>query len=155
MGDVAEIETQILLSAGAIEYLAGRAIFSGVPVVVRGIRGIVAVEQVTTRGYKSFRAFKSAMGPAGPGKAWHHIVGQTPSNVAKFGPESVHNTGNLMKLPHGKGSIHAKISGYYSSIRPGVTGSSTMTVRQWLATKSYQFQYDFGIQTLKQFGLVF
>lgn len=95
------------------------------------------------------------MGPAGPGQSWHHILEQTPGNVAKFGNQAIHNTGNLMKLPHGAGSIHAKVSGFYSSIQPTVTGSSTMTVRQWLSTKSYQFQYDFGIQKLIDFGWKF
>lgn len=89
------------------------------------------------------------MGPAGPGQAWHHIVEQTPGNLAKFGNQTIHNTGNLMKLPHGAGSIHARVSGYYSSIQPFTGGQ---TVRQWLSTQSYQSQYNFGIKTLKQFG---
>jgi hypothetical protein len=57
-----------------------------------------------------------------------------------------------MKLSAGKGSIHARISGFYSSIQQKVTGSSTMTVRQWLSTQSYQQQYEFGIKILKQFS---
>ena len=44
------------------------------------------------QGYHSFSAFKRAMGPAGPGKSWHHIVEQTKGNVARFGPERLHNT---------------------------------------------------------------
>ena len=89
------------------------------------------------------------MGPAGPGQAWHHIVEQTPSNIIKFGNEAIHNTDNLMVLEHGAGSIHAKISGYYSSIQPFTGG---VTVRQWLSTQDFQEQYDFGIQILKKFG---
>jgi hypothetical protein len=37
------------------------------------------------RGFRSHRAFTRAMGPAGPGKQWHHIVEQTPGNVTRFG----------------------------------------------------------------------
>ncbi|MDD4970330.1 MAG: hypothetical protein PHT07_12970 [Paludibacter sp.] len=43
-----------------------------------------------TRGYSSFRAFKAANGSAGEGMAWHHIVEQNLSNIAKFGPEAIH-----------------------------------------------------------------
>ena len=102
-----------------------------------------------SQGFRSFSSFKRAMGPAGPGQAWHHIVEKTPGNLAKFGNQTIHNTGNLMKLPHGAGSIHARVSGYYSSIQPFTGGQ---TVRQWLSTQSYQSQYNFGIKTLKQFG---
>ena len=56
---------------------------------------------------------------------------------------------HTVKLPHGAGSIHTKVSGYYSSKQPFTGGQ---TVRQWLSTQSYQVQHDFGIQTLKQFG---
>jgi len=100
-------------------------------------------------GFKSFSSFKRAMGPAGPGKAWHHIVEQGGNNVTKFGANRIHNISNIIKLPHGKGSIHTKISGYYSSKQPFTNGQ---TVRQWLGSQSYQQQYDFGIRTLKQFG---
>jgi hypothetical protein len=100
-------------------------------------------------GFKSFNAFKRAMGVAGEGQAWHHIVEQTTSNVERFGAEAIHNTNNLIKLPNGAGSIHARISGYYSSIRPFTEGK---TVRQWLSTKSFQEQYEFGVKTLKDLG---
>lgn len=63
--------------------------------------------------------------------------------------EAIHNAKNIIKLPHGAGSIHAKISGFYSS-KQAFTGGKT--VRQWLSTQSYQQQYEFGIKTLKQFG---
>jgi hypothetical protein len=101
------------------------------------------------QGFNSFSAFKRAMGPAGPGQAWHHIVEQTPGNIVKFGNQTIHNTTNLMKLPNGAGTIHARVSGYYSSIQPFTGGQ---TVRQWLSTQSYQAQYDFGLQTLRNFG---
>jgi hypothetical protein len=55
----------------------------------------------------------------------------------------------LIKLQHGAGSIHARVSGYYSSKQPFTGGQ---TVRQWLSTQSFQQQYDFGIKILKQFG---
>ena len=56
---------------------------------------------------------------------------------------------NIIKLPHGKNTIHSKISGFYSSKQPFTNG---VTVREWLSTKSYEEQYEFGIETLKMFG---
>ena len=61
----------------------------------------------------------------------------------------LHNTGNLIKLPHGKGTIHNQISGFYSSKQPFTGGK---TVREWVSGKPFQEQFDFGIQTIKDFG---
>lgn len=52
-------------------------------------------------------------------------------------------------FPGGKGSIHAKISGYYFSKQDFTYG---MTVREWLSTQSYEDQYSFGINKLIEFG---
>ena len=98
-----------------------------------------------TEGFKTFREFKNAYGPAGTGYAWHHIVEQTPSNIAKFGPEKIHNINNMIRLPHGPGSQHALISGFYSSKQNFTHG---LTVRQWLSTKSFSEQYEFGLKII-------
>ena len=108
----------------------------------------VAIKAVG-RGFNTFDEFKAALGAAGKGKAWHHIVEQGGNNVTKFGAQNIHNTENLIVLDHGKGSIHAQVSGYYSSKQPFTGGQ---TVRQWLSTQSFQQQYDFGIKILKQHG---
>lgn len=112
-----------------------------------GVRSIAPGGGVQS--FQSFSAFKRAMGPAGPGKAWHHIVEQNPANLGKFGADVIHTTSNVIKLPHGAGSIHAKISGHYSSIQRYTGGK---TVRKWLNTKSFEFQRNYGIQKLKEFG---
>ena len=75
--------------------------------------------------FATFNSFKQAMGSAGPGKAWHHIIEQTSGNISKFVAYKIHNANNLIKLPHGAGSIYAKVSGYYSSIKP-FTGGKTV-----------------------------
>lgn len=103
----------------------------------------------TGKGFQTFTDFKKANGPAGEGMAWHHIVEQHGDNLANFGAEAIHNTNNLIRLPHGKGSIHANISGFYSSKPPFAEG---MTVRKWLSSKSFQEQYKYGIETLKRYG---
>ncbi len=94
------------------------------------------------QGFKSFNAFKKIMGKAGKDKHWHHIVEQTKNNIARFGNESVHNTRNLVRV---NATNHYKISAHYSSKLPGMN----QTVRKWLSTKSYEFQYNYGINILK------
>ena len=101
------------------------------------------------RGFASFGALKRAIGPAGPGQAWHHIVEQTAGNVERFGAEAIHNTNNVVRLAHGAGQIHNKISGYYSSIQRFTNGQ---TVRQWLAPQSFEAQRAFGLKTMEMFG---
>jgi len=110
---------------------------------------VAKIPIIVGRGFKSFNEFKRVMGSAGSGYAWLHIVEQTPANLAKFGPDRIHNTANLIRLPHGKGSIHAKVSGYYSSKQFFTQGK---TVREWLSQYDYEFQYQFGINTLEKFG---
>jgi hypothetical protein len=98
------------------------------------------------RAWKSFSGFKKAMGKAGPGKQWHHIVEQTPGNVQRFGPESLHNTRNVVPLEE---ALHTRVSAFYSSISEGITRSSRLTVRQWLSTQSYEAQRDFGLLAIE------
>ncbi|NMO13454.1 hypothetical protein HPC49_23275 [Pyxidicoccus fallax] len=98
------------------------------------------------RAWKSHSGFKKAMGPAGPGKEWHHIVEQTPGNVQRFGPEALHNTENVIPLDKG---LHTRVSAFYSSIQESVTRSPRLTVRQWLSTQSYEAQRDFGLSAIE------
>jgi len=100
------------------------------------------------KGFATFDDFKDAFGAAGPGLAWHHVVEQT-INSGKFAAELLHNPANLLKLPHGKGTIHAKISGYYNS-RPDF--AKGLKLREWLSKKSFKEQFDFGIKTINRFG---
>jgi len=111
---------------------------------VRAARGAAALGG---RGFESFSALKRALGPAGPGQHWHHIVEQTPGNLDRFGAQSVHNTQNVVRLDAG---VHQQISGYYSSIQPFTNGQ---TVRQWLGTQPFSEQAQFGLDTLRRFGV--
>ena len=93
----------------------------------------------------SYSGFKRAMGSAGPGKEWHHIVEQTPDNVKRFGAQALHNTENVVPLDKG---FHTRISSFYSSVRRDITGSP-LTVRKWLSTRSYEAQREFGLLALE------
>ncbi|WP_216627237.1 hypothetical protein [Corallococcus exercitus] len=97
------------------------------------------------KGYSSFKSFKRAMGPAGNGKEWHHLVEQTDGNVARFGPQALHNTENVIPLDK---ELHARISAFYSSKSLRMTGSDSLTVRQWLSTQPYAAQREFGLMII-------
>jgi hypothetical protein len=99
----------------------------------------------TYRAFKSFTAFKRAMGPAGEGKNWHHLVEQHAGNLKRFGAEALHNTENVIKLDT---PLHNRVSAFYSSIQKELT-NSTLTVRQWLSTQSYEAQRQFGLRAIE------
>ncbi len=106
------------------------------------------------RGYKNMAAFRKVEGSASPGNELHHIVEQNGFkglNEQKFGKTNIHNTKNLIDIP-GKdaGTLHKKVTGYYNS--KDSRFSDTKIIREWLADKSFQFQYDFGIARLKELG---
>jgi hypothetical protein len=103
-------------------------------------------ESAAQEGFTSFRALKRYLGSAGEGNVWHHIVEQRPSNIARFGAEAIHNTGNVIPVT---AEVNQKLANLYSSIRKGITGSDTLTVRQWLNSKSFAEQRAFGLQALE------
>ncbi len=105
-----------------------------------------------TRGFAKFEDFKKFWGPAGRGRAWHHIVEQTAANIARFGATSIHNPSNMVPLAHYKGSVHMQISGLYKSNQQKITGHAKMSVRQWLSTKSFAEQYQFGLEAMARVG---
>jgi hypothetical protein len=98
------------------------------------------------RAWGSYSGFKSAMGAAGNGKEWHHLVERTPGNVKRFGGEALHNTENVVALDK---TLHTRISAFYSSLQPKITNSNTLTIRQWLSTQSYEAQREFGLLAIK------
>ncbi len=98
------------------------------------------------RAFKSFDDFKDFMGSPGSGNQWHHIVEQREANLKRFGPEALHNTENVVPLG---GSLHTDLSAFYSSKQLEVTGSRTLTVRQWLGTQSYEAQREFGLRAIE------
>jgi hypothetical protein len=98
------------------------------------------------RSWGSFSGLKSALGPAGKGKQWHHIVEQTPGNVERFGPHALHNTQNVIALDE---ALHIRVSAFYSRLNWRLTGSQNMTIRQWLSTQSYDAQREFGLRAIE------
>jgi hypothetical protein len=92
----------------------------------------------------SFASLKRALGPAGERRHWHHIVEQ--SKLAQFGANAIHNTDNVVSVAD---DVHYKITGFYNSIQDFTDGQ---TVRQWLNGRTFEFQYEFGMDILRKFG---
>jgi hypothetical protein len=123
---------------------------TAVAVTAQGLKGTAAgASPASFRSWGSFSGLKSALGSAGQGKQWHHIIEQTPGNVERFGPRALHNTENVIAIDEG---IHRKISAYYSSKDPRFTGGQT--VRQWLSGQSLQAQRKFGLTVLQGYGVI-
>lgn len=109
-----------------------------------------ALKTLPDKGFSSFDDLKKFLGSPGENKAWHHIVEQNQIRNSNLPSQSVHNLKNIVSIPSGfKGSIHSKISGYYSSIQSFSDGK---TVREWLRGKSFDEQLAFGINVLKKYG---
>ena len=96
-------------------------------------------------GYHSFNAFKRAQGKAGDGMQWHHIVEQNPANKARFSPYQLHNVDNLVRIDR---ATHNKINAHYSSNLPG----TQTRVRDVLSPKSFDEQYEYGLNVLREHG---
>ncbi|MBE4749500.1 hypothetical protein G4177_15150 [Corallococcus sp. ZKHCc1 1396] len=140
VGSVAVVENTVVISLPATAIVA----------VIQGRGGLAAgVGSVGVRSWGSFSGLKNALGPAGKGKQWHHIVEQTEGNVQRFGPNTLHNTENVISIDEG---VHRRISSYYSSKDSPFTGAQT--VRQWLSGQSFQAQRDFGLKLLRDFGVI-
>lgn len=124
----------ISLPATAVA-MAAQGMGSGGPVSGEGFRS-----------WGSFSGLKNALGSAGEGKEWHHIVEQTSGNVERFGPHAVHNTQNVIPLEK---ELHAQVSAFYSRKRFFITNSESLTVREWLSTQSFEAQREFGLQAIE------
>ncbi|MFE8598319.1 SitA5 family polymorphic toxin [Archangium violaceum] len=98
------------------------------------------------RAWRSHSGITNALGSPGKGKRWHHIVEQHASNIKRFGPEAIHNTENVIPLDEG---LHTAVSAFYSSKRRFITGTGSLTVRQWIRTQSYEAQREFGLRAME------
>jgi len=90
---------------------------------------------------------KKSLGSPGEGNQWHHIVEQCQIRKSGFSAIQIQNVDNIIAVDK---ATHTKISGYYKSHVPG----TKISVRDWLAGKSYSEQYEFGKQVLKNFGVI-
>ncbi len=136
-----------LASVGQVSAVA--VVGSSIVISLPATAVAMAAQSAGFSSWGSFSGLKNALGSAGEGKQWHHIVEQTEGNIQRFGPHALHNTENVIALDEG---IHRQISAYYSSKDPRFTGGQT--VRQWLSGQSFQAQREFGLKILQDHGVV-
>ena len=101
------------------------------------------------KGFNNFTQLKRYLGSAGEGNEWHHIVEQCQINKSGFDAKMIHNTENIISISR---ETHIKISAYYNSIDEYLC--PTMRVRDYLATKSFIEQYEYGLKVLRNYGVI-
>lgn len=105
--------------------------------------------QSTGKGFSSFGALKSFLGSPGENMHWHHIVEKCQIQKSGFTSVQVNNTSNVIPVD---AQTHAKISGYYNTTSFRFTNG--LSVRNWLAGQPFQVQFDFGMNVLRDFGVI-
>jgi hypothetical protein len=75
-------------------------------------------------------------------------VTQGGTNAANIPPEQLHNTENVIRLPT---LLHEQVNAEYQ--RPAEDGSGR-TVYEWLQTKSYEFQREYGLKVLRKLHIL-
>ena len=105
-------------------------------------------------GFNSFRKLKDYLGDPGKGNVYHHIVEQSQikNNRAGFDATWVHNVNNVVKVSN---SMNQTINRFYSGKQDiaGFVNTGSQTFRDWITTKSFQEQYEWGIKVLNYFGV--
>ncbi|MDR3507847.1 MAG: hypothetical protein P4L64_08120 [Caulobacteraceae bacterium] len=108
--------------------------------------------------FSSFDAFKKAgfasgdlekyFGPAGDGWEYHHIVEQG-ANGAKIAPEVLNSPSNIIRIPK---LLHEEVSAEFAKMT--YRGGRKMSVRAYHAGKSFEEQYQLGIDVLRSVGVI-
>lgn len=113
-----------------------------------GKYGDELVALVGEKGFDTFDQLKRYLGPAGDGMEWHHIVEQSQIIKSGFSPRTIHNTSNIIAVEEG---THDLVSAVYNT---NVAGPGSGKVRNWLAGQSFGDQYEFGLQVLRNLGVI-
>ena len=130
--------------------VAGAAIGAVVGMVGKTVIAKLAAigPKVTTKtGFASFSKLKSAIGRAGDGRAWHHIVEQCQAKSTRsgFDVKDINTATNVKATPK---EVHKEISRYYSSKQKFTNGK---TVRDWLNGQNFDKQFELGLEKWEEF----
>ena len=60
------------------------------------------------------------------------------------------NVNNIISVSK---DVHNKITGHYNTTTFDFTAKG-QSVRDWLAGNSFQFQYEYGLKVLRDFGVI-
>ncbi|QXX76385.1 hypothetical protein MHY1_03225 [Methylovirgula sp. HY1] len=86
-------------------------------------------------------------GPAGDGYQYHHIV-EVGINGGAIPTSRLQSTDNIIRIPT---LLHEEISAAYGRSAPT---ARNMSLRQWLNGQSYQMQYDYGLNVMRELGIL-
>ena len=152
VGDGVKTAKVLLDNGDEIVVMAGKDAKDVAVVATKNIADVAdSISKIPDKGFSSFSKLKKYLGKAGDGFEWHHIVEQTQIEKAGFAADEVNNLRNIVKIPGGySGSVHSKISGYYNSTKQFFTNG--LSVRDWLSTQSFEVQFNFGVEKLREFG---
>lgn len=84
------------------------------------------------------------LGPAGPGREWHHIVEKRLAENGTFPAEWIHNTDNIISLPV---EVHRRINARMSSRDDDFGGDIR---RHWVGRLPFAEQYALGLGLVRQ-----
>lgn len=97
--------------------------------------------QVPYTRYRSNSEAIRNLGPAGPGKQWHHIVEQRLAKNGRFPPEWIYNTDNMIALLD---DVHQCVSDAMSTKREG----ELYVLRKIVEQLPYGDQYNFNLELI-------
>ena len=136
---------------GAGVYQAAALVDAALGVATLGLSTRLAAAGRTTaaegaalvrRAFDSRSQLLRYLGRAPEGMQWHHIVEQ--SQAAQFGQRTIQSVENVVAIPI---EAHQSLNAFYSSKRPI---SYPNTIREWLRGQSFEKQYEYGMERLKQ-----
>jgi hypothetical protein len=130
-------------AAALVDAALGAATFGfGTKLTAAGRSAAAEGAALFRRAFNSKWQLKYYLGPAPKEMQWHHIVEQ--SQAAQFGQRRIQSIENIVAIPD---KAHRELNAYYSSKR---RFSKPNTVRGWLRGQSFEAQYAFGMERLKQ-----
>jgi hypothetical protein len=103
---------------------------------------------------RSLEELQNAVGDSGLGYQTHHIVESQydsidpDSNARRFGRARLDSRENLVRIPRWK---HVDISAWFSKANDSYEG---LTPRAYLRGKSWEQQYQTGLDALRRFGVL-
>jgi hypothetical protein len=93
--------------------------------------------------FRTARELREYLGPAGPGRQWHHLV-EARLAGRRFPAELVHSTDNIVSLPI---EVHRRVSAKMSSKDDYTEGK---TLRDWLEHQPFAFQHGWGMRLVRE-----
>ena len=94
--------------------------------------------------FRSEDELRRYLGPAGPGREWHHIVEKRLADHGVFPAEVIHSTDNIINLPK---DVHRWVSDHMSS---KAKEFQDMVRRFGVERLDFGDQYNFGLDLISQ-----